>query len=293
MEQTVYADLLFLVNFSMDFLCFYITSAILHKKLSVLRSFLASVAGGVYSVAILFAYLVPPFGLICDAVACALMCAFVFIGRGKRISEILLSFAVYIGTSAALGGMMTALFNLLNTLELPFELLKVESEGIPVWLFALLAAASGAATLVGGRFFRTRQSQKCAEVEIFFDGKSAKLYAVCDNGNFVRDPISGKCVIVGDLGSLRRILPNAIIKAVRSGDAAALADLSPNIGKRLRLIPTSSVGGSSMLFALVPDKIIVFTEDGRSHESAALFAASPIGGSANGFEALLPPELLV
>ena len=98
MEQTVYADLLFLVNFSMDFLCFYITSAILHKKLSVLRSFFASVAGGVYSVAILFAYLVPPFGLICDAAACALMCAFVFFDRGKKIGEILLSFAVYIGT---------------------------------------------------------------------------------------------------------------------------------------------------------------------------------------------------
>jgi hypothetical protein len=136
----------------MDFLCFYITSAILHKKLSVLRSFFASVAGGVYSVAILFAYLVPPFGLICDALSCALMCAFVFIGKGKKLGEILLSFAVYIGTSAALGGMMTALFNLLNTLELPFELLKTESEGIPVWLFALLAAASGAAGLTADDF---------------------------------------------------------------------------------------------------------------------------------------------
>ena len=293
MEQTVYADLLFLVNFSMDFLCFYITSAILHKRLSVLRSFFASVAGGVYSVAILFAYLVPPFGLICDAVACALMCALVFFGRGKRISEILLSFAVYIGTSAALGGMMTALFNLLNTLELPFELLRVESEGIPVWLFALLATVSGAATLVGGRFFRSRQSQRCADVEIHFCGKSARLCAMCDNGNFARDPISGKSVIVGDLASLRKILPNEIVKAVRSGNASVLTELSPDIAKRLRLIPTSSVGGSSMLFALVPDKIVVFTEDGRSHESAALFAASSIGGAANGFEALLPPELLI
>jgi stage II sporulation protein GA (sporulation sigma-E factor processing peptidase) len=293
MEQTVYADLLFLVNFSMDFLCFYITSAILHKKLSVLRSFFASVAGGVYSVAILFAYLVPPFGLICDAGACTLMCTFVFFGKRKRMSEILLSFAVYIGTSAVLGGMMTALFNLLNSMELPFELLEVESEGIPVWLFALLAAASGAATLAGGRFFRERQSQRSAEVEIFFDGKSAKMYAVCDNGNFVRDPISGKCVVVGDLASLRRILPNEIVKAVRSGDAAHLADLPPDIGKRLRLIPTSSVGGTSMLFALVPDKIVVFGEDGKSHESSALFAAAPIGNTANGFEALLPPELLV
>ncbi len=293
LEQTVYADLLFLVNFSMDFLCFYITSAILHKKLSVLRALLASVGGGVYSVAILFAYIVPPFGLVLDAVACIAMCAAVFIEKNAKISRITLSTAVYIGVSVALGGMMTALFNLLNTLELPLDSLQVDSEGIPVWLFALLAAVSGAATLAGGRFFRERQSQKSAQVEITYQGKSVRLCAVCDSGNLIRDPISGKSVIVADLTSLRRIIPNEITKAVRENNSSYISFLPPESARRLRLIPATSIAGTSMLYALSADKIVVVTEDGETHESDALFAPAPIGGSAKGYQALLPPELVI
>ena len=293
MEQTVYADLLFLINFSMDFLCFYITSAILHKKLSVLRSLLASIGGGVYSVAILFAYIVPPFGLILDAAACIIMCAAVFIDRKTKFSKIILCTAVYIGVSAALGGMMTAIFNMLNTLELPLDMLRVDSEGIPVWLFALLAAVSGAATLAGGRFFREKQSQKTARVEITFDNKTVSLYAVCDNGNLIRDPVSGKTVIIGDLASLRRILPDGIIKAVRENNSSYVSSLPQKYARRLRLIPASSIAGGSLLYALSADKIVVYTDNGSAHESNALFAPAPIGGSAKGYQALLPPELLI
>ena len=293
MEQTVYADLLFLVNFSMDFLCFYITSTILRRKLSVLRCLLASIGGGVYSVAVLFAYIVPPFGLVLDAVACLAMCAAVFIDRHTKFSRILLSLAVYIGVSVALGGMMTALFNLLNTLDLPLDALKNESEGIPVWLFALLAAVSGVATLVGGRFFKESQSKKSAKVEITYGGKSVTLCALCDNGNLLRDPVSGKCVIVADLASLRRILPHEIICAVREKNSAYISKLPSQTALRLRLIPANSIGGNSILYALTADKITVTSEDGETHESDALFAPAPIGGAAKGYEALLPSELLI
>ena len=293
MEQTVYADLLFLVNFSMDFLCFYITASILRKKLGVLRSLIASILGGVYSVSVLFIYIVPPFGLILDAAACVFMCAIVFIDGRTKFSKIILCTAVYIGVSVALGGAMTALFNLFNTLDLPIDALKNESEGIPVWLFALLAAISGAATLAGGRFFKDKQSRKSAKVEITFGGKSVTLCALCDNGNLIRDPMSGRCVVVGDLASLRRILPDEIIKATREKNSSYISGLPPETARRLRLVPAKSVAGSSVLYALIPDRIVVTTEDGEEHESDALFAPAPIGGSAKGYEALLPSELLI
>ena len=188
---------------------------------------------------------------------------------------------------------MTALFNLLNTLDLPLDALKNDSEGIPVWLFALLAAVSGAATLAGGRFFREKQSNKSARVEISYGGRSVSLCALCDNGNLVRDPISGKCVIIGDLASLRRILPEQIIRAVRENNPSHISGLPPEAARRLRLIPATSVGGASVLYALSADKIVVRTPDGKEHESDALFAPAPIGGSAKGYEALLPSELLI
>ena len=293
MGQTVYADLLFLINFSMDFLCFYITGAILHRKLSQVRALLASVGGGVYSVAVLFVYLVSPLGLVCDGVACIFMCAAAFIKKNMRVGTFFLQTAVYIGVSSVLGGMMTAMFNLLNTLELPISELGANSEGIPVWFFALLAAASGVATMMGGRFFRAKQSERSAKIEIDYRGRTATLCAVCDTGNLVRDPISGKCVVVADLASVRRLLPEPLVLAVKENNASRLSELSEDVAKGLRVIPTRSVGGMSMLYAISPDRIRITGEDGKMHESDALIAPSPIGGSAHGYQALLPPELLV
>ena len=293
MEQTVYADLLFLINFSMDFLCFYLTGAILHKKISVMRSLLASAAGGVYSVWTLFTYLSPPFGLLLDAAFGLLMCAAVFTDKKTKLKKVILCSAVYIGVSAALGGLMTALFNLLNALELPFDALGADSEGIPVWLFALLAAISGAATLAGGKFFREKQSEKTAKIEITLGGKTVSLYGVCDSGNLVRDPVSGKLVVVADLSTVRRILPEEIVRAIRENDSSALSSLPPELSRKLRLIPATCVFGPSLLYAIAPDKIVITGEDKSSYESDALFAPAQIGGAAKGYEALFPPELLI
>ena len=41
MGETVYADVLFIINFSMDFLCFYICSRVLGYPLRLARTVLA------------------------------------------------------------------------------------------------------------------------------------------------------------------------------------------------------------------------------------------------------------
>ena len=66
MGQIVYADLLFLVNFTMDFLCFFVTARILCRPFKVWRCCIASVLGGVYSVVVLFAGFNAVIGLLAD-----------------------------------------------------------------------------------------------------------------------------------------------------------------------------------------------------------------------------------
>jgi hypothetical protein len=200
--------------------------------------------------------------------------------------------AVYVGVSVALGGMMTALFNLLNTLELPLDAIKTDSEGLPVWLFALIAAVSGIATLKGGKFFRAKQSERTARIEIEYRGRRVELCAVCDTGNLVRDPVSGRSVVVADLSSLRPLLPESLIRAVKDNNASGLTDMSPEDARGLHLIPARSIGGMSILFALRPDRMTITSSDGKPYEIDALFAPSPIGGSAGGYQAIVSPELL-
>ena len=50
MEQIIYADVLFIVNFSMDFLALYITSKILHHDCHFLPMTLSAGLGALYGV---------------------------------------------------------------------------------------------------------------------------------------------------------------------------------------------------------------------------------------------------
>ena len=292
MEQTVYADILFLINFSMDFLCFYITSSLLCRSFPKIRAVFSSALGGVYSVAILFSGFVPFVELVCDIGMWFLMCAFVFCGKNVKFGKFMLSSAVYIGVAVALGGIMTAIMNMMNLLGLP-DVTNTGEEGMPVWLFALIAALSGATTLASGNFFRRKQSERTADIEIVYLGKSIKLTAVCDSGNFVRDPISGKSIVVTDIEPLRRALPETIVKAVKNNDASVLSELTGETAKHIRLVPTRTATGGGMLFALTPDRLTVTLPGGSSHDVDALFAPIRLEGNAHGFDALIPPELLV
>lgn len=292
LEQTVYADILFLINFSMDYLCFYITSRLLHRRLPKLRTFFTSVAGGLYSVLMLISNFVSPLRLVCDLAFGFVMCAVVFTDRKLRFSKTVLHSLAYVGVSVLLGGIMTAIFNMLNTIGFAKGLENGGGDGMPVWIFAALSAISGWATLVGGRFLRKRQSEKSADIEIEYCGKSVKLKALCDSGNLVRDPISGKYIVVTDLFCVSDALPSELVNAVRKNDISAIESLPREHAKKIRFVPSRTATGSGMLYAIRPDRLTV-TVCGVSQSVDALFAPVTLGASAGGFQALLPPELLV
>ena len=290
MGQTVYADILFLINFSMDFLCFYITFRLLHRKFAKFRAFLAAIGGGVYSCAILFSGFSPPLELVCDFFAGLLMCVAVFSSKKVKIGEFFLLSATYIGVSVALGGFMTALFNLMNTLELP--LADIEGDGVPVWLFAIIAAVSGAVTLLGGKFFRKKQTQRYCDIEVTFGKKTVKLPALSDTGNLLRDPVNGKPVVLVELDTVASALPVSLVKVLNRKDPSDISELPISEAKKIRLIPAGTATGENMLIAVKPDKISV-SSNGSSHEVDAIVAPVRLRGSAEGFSALIPPELIV
>ena len=78
MGRVVYADLFFLINFSMDFLCFFLTAKILNRRLSLIRALFGSAVGGVYANLVLLWALPRVPELILDLMLCFLMCALVY-----------------------------------------------------------------------------------------------------------------------------------------------------------------------------------------------------------------------
>ena len=277
--QEVYADLYFLVNACMDLLCLMISAAVLHRRILRRRAILGSILGGVYAVAALLLWIGGIFGLMLDLLAAVAIAAAVFWEKGMRVGILLRISAAFALISALLGGIMTALYAGINRLELPFEALQ--GEGLSVWMFAVLAAVSGILSLRGGRFLGRSHRAKSVTLEVEMMGRCVTLRAMVDSGNLLRDPMSGRSVIVAEREKLREILPNGL-----EGDAWMR---DAELARRVRLIPARTATGEGMLRAILPDRLTV--TDGRErYSSGDLLAPAELGDRAQGFDALISPD---
>jgi len=290
MGESVYVDLFFLINFSMDFLCFFLTSKLLHRRASTLRLLAASALGGVYADLALFFVIGRLLSLIFDVGACALMCL-IALGERKKLKSLPLYVLVYTAISMALGGIMTALFTLFNRTSILDGAEPSEGDGISVWTFFLLALISGLLTLLGGRFFRKKTAQTRASISVSYQGKTVRLSALTDSGNLLREPLSGTPCIVADLGAMSALLPREVILAAKN-DPTSIEKISPKHAKSLRMIPANTAAGRGILLGLRAEKITVDCGKGEKTVDATI-ALSDLGNGADGSDALLPSELLI
>ena len=288
MGQTVYADLYFMINFSMDFLCLFLAAKMLSMKLNVVRMLLAAVLGGVYSVLALFLSVGRAWALIIDIMVCAILCSVAFAKR-KRWRETVMFIPVYIAVSMVLGGFMTALFNLFNRLKFPLP--ESDGDGMSIWLFAILAVLGGLSVLFGGRFFARKSSRKNADITVTYKGKSVSVRALCDSGNLLRDPVSNFPCVVVDTAFLKGIIPDEILELSLKRNVLSLSGVSEENVARVRLIPAHTATGEGLLVAFRVDSVEVDHQKGK-RSVEALIVASKLGNTADGSHALIPPELL-
>ena len=289
MPQDVYVDLLFLINFSMDYLCLYICARVLHRKMRLSSMLIASAIGGIYSVLSLFFVFSSAIALAIDCAVCLIMCAIVFVGRGRTARSVLLCSFLYIGISMMMGGCMTATFNLLSKLDLPIS--GIGSDGISTYLFAILAAIAGIISLKSGQLISKRSSAKECTLKIRFCNRNFEFSALCDSGNLVRDPISNKPVIFLDQKKLEEKLDISFF------DDYAKGHLSPDSPcKNLRLMVINTATGQKMISAASPQSIEVTVCDKRGKEHScfpdALISPSGIGKTADGHDAIVPAEII-
>lgn len=294
MEVEVYADLLFLINAGMDGLCLLLTGKLLQVKLSPLRVLLAALLGGIYAVVALF--LVPQgriLSLSLDLVVCLLMCGMAFWRRrgGRKTAA---AMGVYLSLSMALGGVMTALYGLLNRTGLASLLgiwSKEGGDGPAAWLFLLVTLMGAGVSLWGGRLFRRAKATRICTVSVTLNGKTVTLRGLVDSGNLLRDPLGGRAVICAREEALRELLSPSLAAVLR-GESPQRVKLSPGDARRLRVIPASTATGQSLLYGFLPDCVTVVSSGGREEcrvDAAIALTLIPT----EGVEALLPSELIL
>ena len=287
MQHEVYADLLFLINFSMDFLTLYLSVRLLHRKMRPLHMCCASIVGGIYSVISLFLPFKTLISIMLDMLICLFMCFMVFYSKKSTLKQLLNSAVTFILISTIIGGIMTVLFNLLNLLDIP---LQNGGDNISSWLFLILAIISGIAALKSGSFFCKSQLQKTINADITLNGKSITLCGFSDSGNILHDPVSGKPVIIADIQAVFPILPDIIKKSVISGNIDIISHIPQQYINKIRIIPCCSISGNKLIIGIVPDSIVIHNKYGSNNVSA-LFAPVNIPSLPKGYNAIIPGEL--
>lgn len=282
MEQEVYVDLYFLINTCMNLLALMISATLLHRRVSRWRAWLAAAAGGLWAVMALFFGVEGLWGLLCDAAVIFLMCTVAFATKKTSLGSLLKCMLVGVLTSMILGGVMTALYALFNRIKLPLG--ESHENSSSLLIFVLIAALAGLATVHGGRFLGLSKKSKYVTVNAVLFGKTVTLRAMVDTGNRLREPISGRSVIVADRARILEALPASLSLALKSASPEKWLS-KEDYATRIRLIPTNTATGVGMLPAILPDKLML-TDGKETYPADYLIAPAPMEPSSD-FDAVI------
>ncbi len=287
MEQTVYGDLLFFVNFCMDFQCLFLTAKLLRRPFCVWRGLLFSALGALYACAALFLSTSGAFAFLADCGVCFLMCWGTFCGKRIKMRQILAPFGLYFAVSLAMGGVMSGMASLLSHLHTPIG----GGEDLSTGAFFLLALAGGLSTLFWGRLCRRRAHGKRTTLTLVMGGREARFCCMVDTGNLLRDPIGGRPVVLLDTRAAGEILEPRLLQLAEQKDLLALSELPHELSCRIRVIPAGTAVGRGLLFAVAPDEAWLDAGGGEL-PLEILVAPTRLFVDTDDYEALLPAELI-
>jgi len=273
----LYADVLFFINLSMDFLTLYITASLTHTKGSPGRMIAAAALGAGYGVLAVLLTFHPTLSLL-GSFAVSMLMTLITFGCQRGFGGLLRQSFLVWGSGSLLGGFMSVLVSL----------------GEPVYFdhgdrpsYARYFVITFAAAIAFVRLFLNKAERKNAEVVFRLNGEVVRFTALADSGNLLREPLGGNPVIIASAD----LMPYEIreqLKGFMNMNAATTETVCAGIKLKIRLIPQKTVGGSGVLPGFVPDEITV-----NGIKKAAVIAVDEKGKKRGygGFDGIVPMSL--
>lgn len=246
MTTVLYADVLFIINFSMDFLSIYITAKLLSLRQSAIR-FTAAAVLGALGATVMTALGITSFPEALLTVLLSFAMTAVALGAGSLRAFLVRSFALW-GAGALLGGAVSVLCSLGESPVIEQHTAAADSPHM------IYLAAGAVLVFIFVRLIRPKLAQKVAEITIRLGENSITVPALVDSGNLAADPISGAPVIFISKAEAVRLLGEKDVQALLTRDRVALSD---GLLRRLRLIPVAGETHSTLYFAVRPDSVTV------------------------------------
>lgn len=289
MQQVVYGDVLFLVNFSIDFLVLFMAGYFLHIKRRPFRLLLAALVGGIYGVVILLPALSWWGTLLVHFFMAFCLCLIAYAPIGRRMFFSL--FLSFFGAALLLGGALTAFYSFLATVFEASGTNAVTSEK-KAEMFLFYAAISALVLFVGGRVLAKRKNRREVMVEVWEGEKSTTFCGLVDSGNLLADPLSGKPVILVRRKEALSLIPGEALRSLERG--ADERSLPIHLRRKIRVILARGAVGQQVLLGYLPDDIYLYGRDREKNKyavDAILAVAEQEAKDFGGYAGIVPASL--
>lgn len=199
----VYLDVLFLLNFVVDYLLLLAAARITGEVFSRLRLVLGALLGGVYAAVIFLPGCVWLSNPACK-ISAGIGMVLISYGASRRLLRLTL---VFFAGSAALGGVILGL-QLLGTGGLTLENgVLYTGFDLRLLLVTVILSYVALSTVFRNAARHGGQRQDLCAAKVTLCGQTAQITVLLDTGNTLTDPVRNQPVLVVEGRALREILP--------------------------------------------------------------------------------------
>ncbi|MBQ5808506.1 MAG: sigma-E processing peptidase SpoIIGA [Clostridia bacterium] len=270
MKTVVYADVYFILNFSIDLICIFLCGAIAGKERKTIPICIAASVGGLYACISLF---------ISDSAWSAILSVLICVGmyyvsfRPISVAALLYGSMLLFCVNALFGGIYSAIVSLVSGGDVNTERFMY----YPLFL-----------TVTASLIFARVINFKCNEVQLITEvqckGKTVRFASMVDTGNSLMEPISGAGVALLSIKAAKRILSDEEISLLMGEEDASTA-----FNRGFRLIVLNTVAGSKKCFCAKFEN--VFVEKKRKRKKVCVYFAVASNFNLGEIECLLPSSL--
>lgn len=261
--QTIYIDVLIVLNIYVNFILILATSKITRSKVSNIRGILSASYGSIYSLLILFPKINSLLNICIKifAVVTIVLIAFGYV----NFKRTLINTVCFFTSNFIFGGVIFGIYIWLepsfihfnNTyFYIDFSLLLL------IFITAFIYMMLSIFQYFSDRFSALSDSYR---IIIKYKGKITVLDGIADTGNSLVDFFSGKSVIICDREKLSEIID--------------LSEDCINL-KGFRLIPYSTIGNAGMITVFSPDEVLIVSDTSKYKKNVnALIGIQPENNS--------------
>lgn len=277
MYLEVYPDIIFILNFIIDFILLFLLKKVNRKKSKIIKLVAAAAAGSVFAVLISIYPMIP---VIVRFIVMNILAAFFMIRIAfgpMKLPELIKQVVVLYIITFFVGGMLNSLYYYTDVREKLIEVGNslVFSNLSPAYILILILCLIPI-TYLGLWFYRWYQSEKkdLYDVELYFKENHVHAKGLMDSGNCMYDPVFKKPVMVMENSLAIDLLPGPLCEAIKAAKQSiegnetdkntlsigSTLSIESELALKLRFIPYQSIGKpKGIMLGVILDKVLIDT----------------------------------